>query len=90
MLSRTTTVVNTVAITILALPIVWAIGYQDHPWRHAAGAYLVSLALVAAAHAVSYAGRAERPPVDARLRRAAVGVAYLSVLCAVFWAWMST
>ena len=89
MLTRRATVASAVALTVLAVPVVWLIGYQDHPWRESGLAIATGVVAVAAGLAVRAAGRDEDPPLPPALTSLAIIASVASLACASLWAWIA-
>ncbi len=89
MLTRTSTVTAAVVLTLLAVPVVWLIGYQDHPWRESGFAILTGCIAVAAGLAVHAAGRSEDPPLPRALTLVAIVASVAALACALLWAWLA-
>ncbi len=88
MLTRSATVASAVTLVVLAVPVVWLIGYQDHPWRQPDVAIVIGFVACVAGVAVHAAGRKEDPPVPRALTLAAIGASVLALGCASLWAWI--
>ena len=80
---------SAVVLTLLAIPVVWLIGYQDHPWRESGLAILAGLVAAAAGVAVHAAGRSEDPPVPRALTLVAIIASVAALACALLWAWIA-
>jgi lipopolysaccharide export LptBFGC system permease protein LptF len=89
MLTRTSTVVSAALLAVIAVPVVWLIGYQDHPWREPGLAILTGLVAVGAGMAVHAAGRREVPPVSRALTVVAIVASVAALACALLWAWLA-
>lgn len=88
MLTRRATVASAWMLVLLAVPVVWLIGYQDHPWREPNVAIVIGLVASVAGVAVHVAGRKEDPLVPRVLTLAAIGASVVAFGCASFWAWI--
>lgn len=74
-------------IALLAIPVVWSVGYQDHPWRQSRLAIAAGLVLIGAAVAVHRAGALEEPPVSRVLTISAIVIALGAFASTLTWAW---
>lgn len=82
---RNRTVLAAAALIVVTYPIVWAFGYQDHPWHfHLAANVLAMLATIGAAIVFSF-GESTKPPVSRGWTVSALFVAVSSVGVARFW-----
>lgn len=85
MLSRTTTIVNSTLISVLVVPLVWLIGYQDHQWRNSRLAALAALLLIGASLSLKVAAPREDPPVSRGWPLAALTTSSFGLLLALAW-----
>lgn len=76
---------NALVICVVATPLVWLLGYQEHRWRSTELASLAAMLLLAASALLVHAARSEHPPDRATAEWAAVGVSTAALLMAAFW-----
>lgn len=74
-------------IAVIAFPLVWAVGYQDHPWRRPLLAMVIGLLLTLSAAALHLEG-SESPEVPTWRTTIALAIAVASLSAAVFWWWI--
>lgn len=86
MSSRTMILLNSLLITIIAVPLVWLIGYQDHQWRSSSLSLFAAVLLTGASWLLVVAAGEEEPPVARGWPVTAVAVSSASLLAALFWA----
>jgi hypothetical protein len=86
MLNRTTTVVTAWVIIVFAVPVVWIVGYQDHPWRQPGRAAATGLVLILAAVVNWITGTQEDPPISNLLLTVTTLVAVGAFFTALVWA----
>ncbi len=87
-MERSITVAAAWLIIVISVPVVWVVGYQDHPWRNSFLAGVAGIALIAAAISAHLAGRRADPPLDPRLSLIGVAVATAALGCALLWGWL--
>ncbi len=85
MLSRLWTVGAAVVLLVATLPVVWLIGYQDHPWRRTEVAVVVAAVAIVASLATMMAGRHEEPRVSPVLTGASVVVSVIALVSTISW-----
>ena len=86
MSSRTMILLNSLLITIIAVPLVWLIGYQDHQWRSSSLSLFAAVLLTGASWLLVVTAGEEEPPVARGWPGAAVAVSLASLLAALVWA----
>jgi len=89
MLSRRWTGAAAVVLIVVTVPVVWLIGYQDHPWRRTDIAVVVAIVAIGASLATMLAGRREEPPVSRMLTGAAFVVSVIALLSTIVWVWFN-
>jgi hypothetical protein len=72
-------------IAVLSFPVVWLVGYQDHPWREPQLAVIAGVLFVGGALSAHLGRRRSEPEVPATLTIAASVVATISLLSAIAW-----
>jgi hypothetical protein len=77
---------NSLLIVVIAIPLVWLIGYQDHQWRSSSLSLFAAVLLSGASWLLIAAAVEEEPPMARWWPGAAVAVSSASLLAALFWA----
>jgi len=77
--------VATAALAIVTYPVVWALGYQDHPWHLHTPADIVAFMSALAASALYALGQRIRPPLPAWLTRFTLVITFAALASALMW-----
>ena len=75
----------TAVIAIVTYPVVWALGYQDHPWQLHTAADIVAFGAVLVAAALHALGQQVRPPLPGWLTRLALVITFAALASALMW-----
>ena len=85
LMTRRTLVRSTVTVAVLTYPIVWALGYQDHPWHYHDAANAVAFVAVVVSTALHILGKLSVPPVARGVTGVSVAVSYAALVSALAW-----